>query len=736
MTGSDPTFSGRIGEDVDLYLNQCRVKWLGRSLCDSDFNLAIATTTLGGLRDAAERYAKTLKKEDKKDWETLHNLLQKKFAEREDPNQDTVALRKISRLVQGRDETTRKYLERIRDLEVQLPAGPHWQGLLTGGAVEGLRNEMTKKVLMGHLESRKADDAFTMDDVTRMALSLEDGKPQETVAGGGAKSAEELLAESIRTQTEWMQDCASSQQTTWDAVLKRIADLEKRERVKRAVDDDMAKQPQAAERQKRCYRCGSTSHLVPRCPLPPPNEEPTKPPEILKNQRQPAAPTTPSSGSTAVAGTVSYVDVDDPSMDSWNHRTTGAHTVSLSYTDNKTVAKELNRLYALGDKRRHEEAFDSTSERPRRKQPKTRKKRGGPAERRHVKAIEGVDSLDFHQLLNSQTVEISLAQLMDISPMARVQVGRLLKLQPKRKKKETDREPEREQEETQAQPRETRSRKGKEPMREDQSGTEPSAGPSRGAGRKGMSAALGVYAVRDSDVEHDDFMQPQHPEAITLFHTSGVMQAMTRDNAICAAESDQFLIDGGCSGNIIPRPVVERMNARVTKVPPMRGELADGAPAVFDSIVWLMLEISGCTRAIAALVAEGQPHFTLLLGRHWMHSVDLIGQYRTSTYSLMADSGKRQDLVKSNRFPTPKKGVKIHADTYNWISAGATSASSGGESSRSSGSSQDSDWEDDYNTDPEEVIEDLRVIEEEFAAEPGDTSSADGDDEESVGSEN
>ena len=148
MTNGDPTFSGKLGEDVDLFLDQCRVRWFGRNLGGDDLALAIATTTMGGLRDAAERYARTLTKDERKDWNVLHRKLREKFQEREDPNRDILALRRVSRFAQDAGESTKAYLERARDLEVELPTDPKWQGLLTGGVVDGLRNETTKKVLI------------------------------------------------------------------------------------------------------------------------------------------------------------------------------------------------------------------------------------------------------------------------------------------------------------------------------------------------------------------------------------------------------------------------------------------------------------------------------------------------------------------------------------------------------------------------------------------------------------
>ncbi|KAL4959121.1 uncharacterized protein BDV14DRAFT_205992 [Aspergillus stella-maris] len=334
MTNGDPTFGGKLGEDVDLFLDQCRVRWFGRNLGGEDLALAIATTTLGGLRDAAERYARTLTKDERKDWNILHDKLREKFQEKEDPNRDILALRRVSRFAQDTGESTKAYLERARDLEVELPADPKWQGLLTGGVVDGLRNETSKKVLIAQMEARGADNPFRMDEITRVITSLEDGPPKTSIK-----------------QTEWMKASASEHKEAFEEVSKRISALERPAPQQRP--EGQLRQPLEPIANRKCYPCGKYGHLASSCTEPAPAQDAPKPPQILARPAStPATSTTPGTTSMTVAANVELIDLGDGRLDNWS----GMNAVQLTYSGGA-----LDRAYALGEKRVHEEAFDTTS---------------------------------------------------------------------------------------------------------------------------------------------------------------------------------------------------------------------------------------------------------------------------------------------------------------------------------------------------------------------------------------
>lgn len=56
------------------------------------------------------------------------------------------------------------------------------------------------------------------------------------------------------------------------------------------------------------------------------------------------------------------------------------------------------------------------------------------------------------------------------------------------------------------------------------------------------------------------------------------------------------------------------------------------------------------------LVVEGSPSYSLLLGRHWMSSVKILGNYEEGGYTLVNDNG---DRVKMHR--TRKSAYRVES---------------------------------------------------------------------------
>lgn len=86
------TFSGKEGEDLELYLRRCKYAWLGTNLPQLEKSEAIATAIIVGLRDAAARFLLAVEDEDKDDWEKLAEKLRTRFLKqkKEDRLQETV----------------------------------------------------------------------------------------------------------------------------------------------------------------------------------------------------------------------------------------------------------------------------------------------------------------------------------------------------------------------------------------------------------------------------------------------------------------------------------------------------------------------------------------------------------------------------------------------------------------------------------------------------------------------
>ncbi|KAJ5936798.1 hypothetical protein N7466_003248 [Penicillium verhagenii] len=73
-------------------------------------------------------------------------------------------------------------------------------------------------------------------------------------------------------------------------------------------------------------------------------------------------------------------------------------------------------------------------------------------------------------------------------------------------------------------------------------------------------------------------------------------------------------------------------------------ETASGEKSPINRAVWICVEVAGTTRVVAALVTHGRPCYHLLLGRHWMADVKLVGDYQRGEYTLEDDCKERTSV--------------------------------------------------------------------------------------------
>jgi hypothetical protein len=71
---------------------------------------------------------------------------------------------------------------------------------------------------------------------------------------------------------------------------------------------------------------------------------------------------------------------------------------------------------------------------------------------------------------------------------------------------------------------------------------------------------------RKNNDSHDDCFQPKDPNASALFRTTLAMQTVSQDNNLTSAITHNVLVDGGSQMNLIPKGIVEEMNARTASM--------------------------------------------------------------------------------------------------------------------------------------------------------------------------
>ncbi|KAJ5549739.1 hypothetical protein N7535_002322 [Penicillium sp. DV-2018c] len=333
---------------------------------------------------------------------------------------------------------------------------------------------------------------------------------------------------------------------------------------------------------------------------------------------------------------VQFVEIDDSRLKMWeeqekfvlgdynpsDHQTfeTNAAVISgkivMSYEPDPSCGMYDNMVKAynssLGSKRARVKSAEEEPDKGSTTEP-ARAKRS--KQRRTPQALIG-PSISIKELLNSLEITMSLTQLIDISPQARTEISKLLELNPVEKTRK----------------------------------------PAKRA-RTGQNQVLLVNQVGEgseperNNERHDDMMQPAEESSTILFFTCADVFAMAKDNVTTGAKLTKVLIDGGSTGNMIPRHVVDKLRCRTVPVSNISMETADGSRVQMATLVWITVVLAGTTRVIAAIVVDGArpPSYSLLLGKHWMKNVDLIGNYGKEEYTIRNDDRQR--------VPVPRTGL-------------------------------------------------------------------------------
>lgn len=210
--------------------------------------------------------------------------------------------------------------------------------------------------------------------------------------------------------------------------------------------------------------------------------------------------------------------------------------------------------------------------------------------------------MDMKGVLNDLKVNVSLAQLLDASPAVRAEAAKLMKLQVKEK------------------------------------GTKP-------AKRVRVSATQSAKPSRKQQLEPSS--KPERiPIEASLFFAESVIEGLSEHGDIRKAKARYTLIDCGSEGNLVPRHVVEALKAKTESVH-HACEMASGQVVHMTATVCLIVSIMGISKTIHATVVEGEPGYTILLGRHWMYEAGVEGNYRLGKYWIDKGNGERLEIPRS-----------------------------------------------------------------------------------------
>ena len=229
---------------------------------------------------------------------------------------------------------------------------------------------------------------------------------------------------------------------------------------------------------------------------------------------------------------------------------------------------------------------------------KLKRKRRNPLEAvlRKPRMMENEPEWDYVKAIRDLRVDISIGQLMTVSPITRAAFayGVIIPAAPKKKGKKGVRLTARVQD-------------------------------SQAATRVSISAPEAL---------------PEPTEEIHNFHTSGQVNGRTLQDV---------LIDGGSVVNLIPDRVARELRVIYRQNSDLQIRMATGDIWPIHYYALFEVTIAGVTAQVRAYIIAKSTTYTLLLGRRWLKQVKAKGDYKMNTYEIEGNDGIRRMIPEGIR---------------------------------------------------------------------------------------
>ncbi|KAI9885500.1 MAG: hypothetical protein M1823_002682 [Watsoniomyces obsoletus] len=673
-----PTFRGVKGDDVDDFLKKCKMVYAfqARYFVDEedqrDAKLALLTSNLAG---SALSWYQMLSKQDRNDYELVARKLKKKFGVALTIAQKTQATLDFGNLRQE-SLSNEAYVQKARQIREVL--GEDWDTAVAEQFIQGLANDTMRMVVT--LSTKRGETSF--EDVAQRLLNLNYGKEEKeqiekseiigidkdntAILQYIAQMNKDILESTLKTSLE-------REKTSRDEERARDRERQERERMlMQAITDGIQRlsvqsnrapngslgpprqpfprtpqgampprpypneytptrgyqprtpyQPRPANPYQTCYNCGVREHYSPQCPAPP--ASPAKREEIgnritreiaehearmgppvmgraaqaalVESQdarnhhdrhvrfeqpwRQPEA-----SPKSARNGWVEDVTEEFLERESPAHNGDQVCLVEEVFTTRRTRSEARldqpdgfgNRGRGIGDQRDPKRAREGDG--PRRGGKTTRGRTPRPPV--PIRMMKNHGTYDVVRAFRETNVEgMEWGHLLDMAPRATLEIARAL----------------------------VRERK---PRNQAGNGRERVIDESRDVTMEDASAQT-MAAVGGE----------RH--RIGNYYTRIVVSAHGRTYRV-----SEVLIDGGSTLNCISAETADSLSLQRPGGPRIEMKTAHGGTRILKEMVDLTFTIAGVPSQVKAYIVDtDRPPFSVLLGRPWMHKVDVRGQYGT-----------------------------------------------------------------------------------------------------------
>lgn len=165
-----PTFAGNPGDNLKVFLSQCKLQWLGMGLDQNEVEEARVSSVISGCTGAARDFVDSLDRDIADDFTKLCEALTARFPWVPRVEDTQAHMTKMCNLKQG-NKTFQEYAEEGAKLKPVLPESV--QALLARQWIQGLADPMTVQAVTAYYEAAMEMKIATFEGAVKVARNCQ-----------------------------------------------------------------------------------------------------------------------------------------------------------------------------------------------------------------------------------------------------------------------------------------------------------------------------------------------------------------------------------------------------------------------------------------------------------------------------------------------------------------------------------------------------------------------------------